>query len=73
MRVASLLSARRLKVHRRCAGLIAELTGYVWNSKATQRGEDVPLKLNDHGPDALRYVVQGIRNVWQRWIRGGGN
>ncbi len=70
MRVASLLSAKRLKVHKHCVGLIAELTGYVWDPKATQRGEDVPLKLNDHGPDALRYVIQGVRDVWQRWIRG---
>ena len=35
-------------------GLIGELSGYVWDAKAAKQGEERPVKLDDHGPDALR-------------------
>lgn len=55
-RVSSLLARKRIHIHRSCAGLIAELEAYCWDEKACQmRGEERPLKINDHGPDALRY------------------
>lgn len=38
-----------------CEVLCAEIESYVWDPKAQARGEDAPLKRNDHGPDALRY------------------
>lgn len=66
--VASLLGGDRLRVHDSCTGLIDEMLGYVWDPKAQQRGEDRPLKVDDHGPDALRYAVMGTRRVWRRWI-----
>lgn len=56
-RTAMLLNVERLFIHRRCKGLIKELTSYVWDAKAAERGEDVPVKQNDHAPDALRYFV----------------
>ena len=56
-RVASLLAAGRLKVSDRCKTLIAEFPGYVWDTKATDKGEDKPVKLNDHALDGLRYAV----------------
>ena len=56
-RVASLLAADRLKVSDRCRTLISEFPGYVWDTKATDKGEDKPVKLNDHGLDGLRYAV----------------
>ena len=71
-RVGSLLGAGRLKIHRKCTGLIKELSGYAWDPKAQGRGEDVPLKGADHGPDALRYFVNGTRNVWRGWVSGRG-
>lgn len=46
-----------LYVASRCAELIVEIEGYVWDPKAQLRGEDKPLKVNDHGVDALRYGV----------------
>ena len=72
-RVGSLLGSGRLKIHRRCTGLIKEISGYVWDTKAQQRGEDVPLKRADHGPDALRYFANGTRNIWSAWVtvKGG--
>lgn len=55
-RVSSLMARKRIKINRSCVGLIAELEAYCWDEKASQmRGEERPLKINDHGPDALRY------------------
>jgi PBSX family phage terminase large subunit len=41
----------------RCTNLIREIEGYVWDSKAGERGWDEPVKKNDHAVDALRYVI----------------
>lgn len=40
-----------------CENLIREIEGYVWHPKCLERGEDEPLKLNDHAVDALRYAL----------------
>lgn len=39
-----------------CTNLIREIEGYVWDSKAADRGYDEPLKKDDHAVDALRYA-----------------
>lgn len=62
-RVSSLLGALVLYVHRRCEGLREEFQSYSWDPKAQERGEDKPIKENDHGPDALRYVTNGILRI----------
>lgn len=66
--VASLLAADRLRIHESCTELIGELAGYVWDSKATEKGEDAPIKLNDHACDALRYALYTSRMLWQDLI-----
>lgn len=68
-RISSLLGADRLKVHRRCIGLLDEMVSYVWDPKASERGLDIPVKQNDHSADAARYVMNGIINVYKTWIR----
>lgn len=40
-----------------CINLIREMEGYVWDAKAVLRGEDKPLKANDHAVDSLRYLI----------------
>lgn len=65
---ASLLGSDRLVILRRCRGLIREMSSYVWDPKAAERGEDRPLKKNDHGPDALRYGLLRSRSWWKDWI-----
>lgn len=60
---SSLIGAEKLYIHKRCEGLIDELQSYSWDDRAAERGEDKPLKENDHGPDALRYVINGIYNL----------
>jgi PBSX family phage terminase large subunit len=66
---ASLLAGGLLAFHESCAETIAEHSGYVWDPKATERGEDEPLKAADHGPDACRYGVRSYRTTWRRWLR----
>lgn len=66
--VASLLGVGRLRIHQSCGGLVDEMIGYVWDPKASEDGVDKPVKVNDHGPDALRYAVMGTRRVWRNWL-----
>ncbi len=56
--VASFLSGERLFVSRRCSNLLKEFASYVWDAKAQKKGEDKPVKQNDHSLDSLRYVIQ---------------
>lgn len=58
--VSTLLSAGLLKINRDCEGLIKEMSSYSWDTKAEEKGEDKPIKKDDHGPDALRYPVRMI-------------
>jgi len=44
---------------------IKELQAYAWDSKAALRGEEKPLKIHDHGPDALRYFVKTEVPYWR--------
>lgn len=62
--MASLFAIDRLKIHRRCAGLIAELPGYSWDDKAAALGRDEPVKADDHSIDGSRYVIQTTRQIW---------
>lgn len=56
-KVASLISQNRLKIHESCTGLINEMMSYAWDEKAAEHGIERPIKVRDHGPDALRYFV----------------
>ncbi|SMB97804.1 phage terminase, large subunit, PBSX family [Thermanaeromonas toyohensis ToBE] len=59
--VAAFLSQKRLFVYRKkCPNLLREFTTYVWDTQAQKRGEDRPLKQNDHALDSLRYVLHTI-------------
>jgi len=41
----------------RCKNLIREIEGYSWDTKAAERGEDKPIKKDDHITDCLRYCL----------------
>ena len=47
-----------VRITRACEALISELHGYVWDEKS---GQDVPVKSDDHGCDAMRYFVRTKR------------
>lgn len=63
--IASLLAVDLLKVHRRCKGLIEEVPGYSWDPDKAERGEDAPIKTDDHSLDGKRYVVHTTEAVWR--------
>ena len=44
-------------IHPSCKNTIREVSGYVWDEKARDHGEDKPVKTDDHACDALRYGV----------------
>ena len=64
----SLLAKKQIKINRACKGLISELQSYVWDDKASERGEEKPVKQQDHGPDALRYYCKTDIPKWRRSI-----
>ncbi len=66
--INALLSTDQLLIHSSCTELIAEFPGYVWDVKKTEKGEDAPVKLNDHCLDDLRYGVVTPRALWQSAI-----
>lgn len=56
--VASFLVNRRLFFLRgKTPNLLREIGGYVWDAAAQKKGEDKPVKENDHALDALRYGI----------------
>lgn len=55
--MTSEMSKGNLYVMQECHNTIREIQGYVWDSKKAERGEDAPLKKNDHSVDALRYCI----------------
>lgn len=63
--IASLLAAGRLKVSDRCQGFITEAPGYSWDPKATERGEDAPIKVADDSLDAARYSITTTESIWR--------
>jgi PBSX family phage terminase large subunit len=63
--VSMLIAGDRLRIHRSCTGLLSELPGYVWDIKATEAGQDAPLKADDHSCDALRYAIATTEALWR--------
>lgn len=55
--VANFLSTGRFFVDLICKDTIAEFGSYIWDPKAQARGEDKPLKQNDHAMDRNRYYI----------------
>lgn len=66
--VSSLFSTGDLLVHESARGLVDELPGYSWDDKAAERGEDKPIKENDHSCDALRYGVRTTEALWRPYL-----
>lgn len=66
--VSSLLSTGDLFVHESASGLIDELPGYSWDDGAAERGDDKPIKENDHSCDALRYGVRTTEALWRPYL-----
>ncbi|NKY60366.1 PBSX family phage terminase large subunit [Nocardia flavorosea] len=67
--MTALVASGRLKFSDRCPELIKEIPGYVWDTKATEKGKDEPIKLNDHGIDSARYLLTTAERKWRRQIK----
>lgn len=55
--VASMLNQDRFLIDPSCVNTIKEFASYVWDPKAQLKGEDKPLKQNDHAMDRNRYAL----------------
>lgn len=58
--VSKFIKHKNLVVHKGCKNLIESIESYVWDRKASDRGEDKPLKVSDHCVDSLRYLVASV-------------
>lgn len=67
--VSSLLASRQILIHRSCKGLRDELPAYAWDQRASEQGDDKPIKAGDDQVDALRYAVMTTRDLWQNRLR----
>jgi PBSX family phage terminase large subunit len=64
--VSMVLNKRQVRFCRQTAPkTIQEMQTYAWDTKAAQRGEEKPLKVHDHGPDALRYFAKTEVPSWR--------
>ena len=59
-KVSVLLKRREILIHESCMRLMDEMGTYLWDDKAAMRGEERPVKQNDHSADALRYFVNDL-------------
>lgn len=59
-KTATLIQRREVKISTACEGLLREMAAYVWDDKASRRGEERPVKSMDHAPDALRYYINSL-------------
>jgi PBSX family phage terminase large subunit len=66
--MSSLLGAGKLLVSDRCQGFIKEVPGYSWDPKATEKGEDKPLKVADHRLDGGRYAIATTETNWRHYV-----
>lgn len=58
--VATLLNQHKIFFSSSCINTIKEFNTYAWDTKASENGEDKPIKQNDHAMDAIRYFCYTI-------------
>lgn len=59
-RVSMALQSGKIKINDCCAYEIKEFQTYAWDDKAAERGEDKPIKTDDHCMDDTRYFVSTV-------------
>ena len=63
--LSSLLALKRYRIHVSCIHTRDEMMAYSWDKKATNRGEEAPVKVADHTCDAARYVPITMLPKWR--------
>lgn len=66
--IQNLFSNKRFFIHEGCKESIKQAQTYSWDLKAQQRGEDKPLKINDHACDMWRGGILGPRHSRRKVI-----
>lgn len=61
LKIQNLFNNDQFFIHERCKNSIVQAQTYSWDLKAQQRGQDKPLKVNDHCPDMWRGGLFGDR------------
>lgn len=51
------ITGKNLLIHKSCENLIEQCQGYAWDPKYQEKGEDKPIKKNDHAVDSCRYLI----------------
>jgi len=59
--IQDLINQERFHIHESCKNSIKQAQTYSWDIKAQQRGEDKPLKVDDHCCDMWRGGIMGPR------------
>lgn len=54
--VGKFIAGKNIVIQKGCRTLIEHIQSYAWDPKSASRGEDKPIKQNDHICDALRYA-----------------
>lgn len=57
--IQNLIATNHFRIHTSCKNSITQAQTYSWDTKAQSRGEDKPLKINDHCPDMWRGPIIG--------------
>lgn len=55
--MSTALSEGRMTFDPSCTWTLDEFGSYIWDAVASKRGEDKPLKTNDHSMDQCRYMI----------------
>ena len=66
--IQDLINNNRFKIHQSCTNSITQAQTYSWDLKAQQRGEDKPMKINDHCCDMWRGGIMGPRRSRRKVI-----
>lgn len=61
--IQDLFARGKFLIHQDCTHSISQVQTYSWDKKAQRRGEDKPLKIEDHCPDMWRGGIFGPRMI----------
>ena len=60
-------SKKKIFIHESCKEGLDECYGYVFDPQKLMKGEEVPLKVRDHFPDCVRYLINSVVRTARRW------
>jgi PBSX family phage terminase large subunit len=66
-RVSAMFNRKKLRINKQgCPNGVKEMQTYAWADKRAEKtGKEEPIKLHDHYPDAVRYIVQTRIGDWR--------